>query len=284
MDNETISSGKGTAVFSVRLGDWLLSWVKSVLTPARFEVASTRLEEAGHGALVAAAAAGLLYAIIESIKTNTLSDFLMGIGWVLLVALAQYVAGKLSAVERMLIKTSPSELSSTAFLSCVALLNLVAGILALTGFTVMALRVEEWGLFGEGVGIFVLCELVVCLCLNPEMINMTISSSSNPGQEAIGVLTFAMKSLLRLVPIAFGVGTICGAVGMMWMVVQALRGEMLSSLAEVPAASLVLASAALPLVSYLLYILWYLGIDLMRSLLILPGKVDALKDTNKQSK
>jgi hypothetical protein len=276
MSNETITES-GAHLVSVRWGDKLLAWVKAVLTPARYDAAATGLEETGHWALIVAAAAGLIFAIIGSIKSDTLSDLLVGIGWVVLIMVAQYVAGKLSTAQRILIKSSPSEMSSSSFLSCVALLNLITGILALGGLVVMAIKLEDWELFGAGVGIFVLCELVVCLCLNPDMINMTISASSTPGQEAIGVLTFVMKSLLRLVPVAFGIGAISGATGMIWMIIQLLRDQLSSSLASLPVAGLTLGAAALPFVSYLLYVFFYLGIDLMRSLLVLPGKVDALR-------
>ena len=274
MSNGTIPED-GLHLVSVRWGDKLLAWAKAALTPARYDAAATGLEKAGHRALIVAAAAGLLFAIIGSIKSNTLSDLLTGIGWVVLIIVAQYVAGKLSATQRILIKSAPSEMSSTAFLSCVALLNLITGVLALAGLTVMAIRTEDWQLFGAGIGVFVLCELVVCLCLNPDMVNMTISTSSTPGQEAIGILTFVMKS--RLVPVAFGVGAICGAIGMIWMIVQLFRDEVASSLASLPVAAVTLGAAALPFVAYFLYIFLYLGVDLMRSILILPGKVDALK-------
>jgi hypothetical protein len=277
MSNGT-SSESCMHLFSVRLGDKLLAWAKNTLTPSRYDAASAGLEIAGHWALIVAAAGGLLFAIIKSIKTDTMSDFLMGIGWVVLIMVAQYVAGKLSATELLLIKSAPSEMSSRAFLSCLALLNLIAGILALVWFIVMAIRMEEWSMLGAGVGLFVLCELVVCLCLNPDMINITISSSSSPGQEALGVLALVMKGLLRLVPVAFGIGAICGAMGMIWMIVQLLRDQATSSsLMSLSTAWLVLVSAALPFVSYLLYIFVYLNIDLMRSILVLPGKVDALK-------
>jgi len=277
MSNEMIPES-GKHLFSVRLGDKLLAWAKNVLTPSRYDDAALNLEKAGHWALIVAAAAGLLFTIIGSIKTDTMSDFLVGVGWVVLVMVAQYVAGKLSSTERLLINSAPSEMSSQSFLSCLALLNLITGVLALVGFILMAIRTEDWNMVGAGVGIFILCELVVCLCLNPGMINITISSSSTPGQEALGVMALVMKGLLRLVPVAFGIGAICGAVGMIWMIVQLLRDQATSSsLMSMPMGSLVLVSAALPFLSYLLYIFIYLNIDLMRAILSLPGKLDAQK-------
>jgi hypothetical protein len=264
-------------VISVRLGDGLLAWVRGVLIPRRFETAAEWLELAGHYALLAAVVAGMLYAVIGGIKTDTLSVFFEGIAWLLVAALFQYLAAKFNSAGLALIRSGPSELSTQAFLSCTALLNVVLGLVGFVWCTIAAIRAHSWGSLGAGVGVLVLCELVVCLCLNPDMLNIAIRPASNPGQEAVGVLTFLMKTALRLVPLAFGVGTICGALGMFGALIQLLRNEALYPLMGMPGARLVLFSSALPVASYLLYILLYLNLDVIRAILILPAKFDETK-------
>lgn len=267
---------KWDAFTAVRWADQALAWAKRVMTAARYETVESWVEKAGHYALIVAAALGLIYGVVGAFKWDQLSPALIGLVWIPCVGVAQFGAFKFSSTSRGLIRSSGSQLSSTAFLACLALWSLLLGVIALVGFTYGAVRADSLSSFGMGIVAFAACELLVWLCLNPSLLNISILPASTAGEEAIGVLTFAMKALLRLIPIAFGVGVIVGDFEILAAIVRLFRDAEYSVMGAAPAAWLVLGSAALPLIGYVLFVLNYLVLDVIRAILAVPEKLDAI--------
>lgn len=282
MDNLQASVERGVktvdAQYGVKIGDAFLAWLKTRLTPGWFEKSDLRSEALGNYALLAGAALGLVFGAVAAIKQDSLSLFLLTLGWLPVLAVLQYTAVKLMAAGRLLIQTSTSQLSSEAFLSGMALLSLVAGVGLFVWLTVSAIRTESINLFWLALLLLVFCETAVWLCLNPSLLNIRICAEATAGQEAIGVLTFIMKALLRFVPLAFGVGTAVGAINLGIDLVQLFRGRLdCFSLFELESGQFILGAAALPLVAYLTFILYYLSVDVLRAIMVIPEKLDALR-------
>lgn len=266
-----------------RTGDRVLDWVGRVVGAGRYEALAAWLERAGHYGLLTAAGLGILYGIVAGIKSDTLSSVLSGIAWGAVVLIVQYTAAKFSSAGAVLIRSSPSEMASRSFLLCVALLCLFGGVLALVGLTVEAIRQELWAPFALGVVVFMVCEFVVCFCLNPGMLNLSIASSFGAGREAIGVLTFFMKAPVKLVPVLFGSGVLIGCCALAWQLIELFRGSDIYDIFGLPSAYLILGAAAVPLASYLLFLLLYLQMDVIRAVLAVPGKLDSLRDRQGQA-
>ncbi len=246
------------------------------MTAVRYEAVESWIEKAGHYALLVAAGLGLIYGVVGAIKCDQLSFVLMGVAWIPCVGVAQYSAYKFSSTSRGLIKTSSSQLSSGAFLTCLALWNLLLGVISFIGLTYCAIKIDSLSVFMSGIVAFAICELVVWLCLNPSLLNINIVPASTAGEEAVGFLTFAMKALLRLVPIAFGIGIIVGDFLMLSSLIVLFRDEELWMTIGFSSVFFVLGSAALPLIGYVLFVLNYLFLDVIRAILSIPAKVDAI--------
>ena len=277
MENQAVNEMLAkSSCMSEKIGDKLLAVIRGQLTPVRYEAAERGLVAIGRIAMIVAALSGLLYGIVSGVKDDQLSPVIEGLAVVVIVVILQYVAAKFMDVGARLLQTSPSELSSEAFLACIALIAFLAGVVALAGGTIQAIRESLWAPFGWGAALFLVCELIVCLCLNPSMLSINISAASSAGQEAIGVMTFFIKTLIRVVPVVFGVCASLGALVMIWAVVQLLRDnfgfEMIIS-----GRTLVAVAGLWPIAAYLFFIISYLGIDVMRAILALPGKLDALR-------
>ncbi len=276
---ETVSEQekiKWDAFTAVRLGDQILDRVNRLMTSQRYEAVECRGEKVGHYALLVAAALGLIYGVVGAFKWNQLTPALIGLVWIPCVGVAQFGAFKFSSTSRGLIKSSGSQLSSRSFLACLALWSLLLGIIALVGLTYSAIKLDSLSTFGLGLVAFAACELVVWLCLNPSLLNINILPASTAGEEAIGVLTFTMKALLRLVPIAFGLGVIVGDFQLLAAIVRLFRDQEYSIMDASPSAWLVLGSAALPLMGYVLFVLNYLVLDVIRAILAIPEKLDII--------
>jgi hypothetical protein len=140
-----------------------------------------------------------------------------------------------------------------------------------------------------GVGGFVVFGYMALVALHPTTLNISIpADESCAGEEAIGVLMFLLKVLLRLAPVAFGAGVLCGAMLMGYACYQvSFAGEsvFVGLMSAMVARVILVGFAVLPLAVFLLFLLYSLSVDLCRAILILPGKIDKLaeKDDEKKS-
>ena len=228
----------------------------------------------GHFGLVVAAGLGFLFALIFSIRTNTFQGFLYGIAWVLLIFVVQYTAHKFSTAGETLIKNNPSQLSSKTFLDCFGFLVLIGGVIILIIHIVQAIQVGSFDLFLLGLGTFIFLEFIALISFNHKEATIDIVEGNSAGQEAIGIITFFIKTFMRLVPIFFGVGVAIGtiilfidAIGLFGdnVAVAWMRGNI--------TAMQILWAALLPFFSYILFVLFYLAVDVIRAILSIPGKL-----------
>jgi hypothetical protein len=108
------------------------------------------------------------------------------------------------------------------------------------------------------------------------------------GEEALGILSFFAKALLRVVPIGFGVGTLVGAVGMAIGTFGVLftGSDSLRHAALLPGKrplDLIILCTCLPFMSYAFFAFYNLTIDVLRAILVLPEKIDKAGKTRKSS-
>ena len=115
----------------------------------------------------------------------------------------------------------------------------------------------------------------------PEPIDaLTFRSFRQPArasEEAICVLVFLQKVLMRSAPVALGAGVMAGTLMMGYACYEAFSGSehlMSAQLTAAAARGTLIFSAALPLAAYLLSLLCSLALDLCRAILTLPGELD----------
>lgn len=264
----------------VRTFDRLLEASREVLHQRFFEANVVFFRRAGVYGLIYAAGLGFLFTGTVAVKADALRPLLYGLAWVLAASLALYVAEQFSGTERQLLEGAPSQLGSLAFLNCFALLNLVGGCLALLGSVFLAIHEESLRHLWAGLGAFVLCEYLATIAMSPGLANVTIRPRNSPGEEALGICSFLLKAMLRLVPIAFGAGVVIGGLALSFEYFGFLAGDSTPSnaLAEAfESADLILTSAMLPLTGYVAFLVLHLAVNVVRSILSIPTKLDALR-------
>lgn len=264
------------SLFFIRLADGFMTFYRRWFSLARLERVETALVQAGQWGLLALAALGCLAGLVIAIKTNTLSNLLFGLAWIPVVLVLQYVAAKFVSAGTVLLRASPGELSSRAFLDCVGLIGFLAGLVFFIFGIFAGIREESWAIFGAGAGAFVGACFFLVLTLNPETLNIAIRDYASAGQEAIGILTFFMKVGLRLVPFVQGIAILVAVVLMLVHIVQVFRGMIGDYLELAGTLFLTGYAALLPLGAYLVFILYCLGIDVLGAILSLPRKLDEL--------
>ncbi len=258
---------------TVKLVDWLLDLCRKVLTAGLVQrVDRLFVMAGGYGMYVLMGLVAMIF-IVAAIRFNDLSLFIGGIAVVPVGIVLQYIAIKmLSSVDR-LIASSRTEMASTGFLDIMSLLNVLAAIIApLAGLgAAISLRLMEPIYAGIALGLF--CAYGAALALNPQSVNVHVSGNASIGQEAIGLLTFIMKGLYKVTPIAFGVGIVVSALTTLGLFIDLLRTEAHYGYGFGVLLSTVAATAAppilLPVIGYLLFLIFYLMVDLYRSILLI---------------
>ncbi len=253
----------------------------------------------GHFGLYVAMAVLFTFDVVLAARTRNLYLIVVALAWVLALVALQYIADRFSGALQKLNHATPSRMSSTAFLDCWALLHMLAGLVVLIGATLLALHQETYSLILAAIGLFIVLQFVAVLAINPETLHIEIVSETGAGEEAIGVLSFLVKTGLRLVPVAFGTGVLLGTAWMLlacWLALMPTEEAQAVIAAEPPtgiawtvpaefgpatsvaarATALMISAAAVPFVMYLIVLFSHLGIDMVRAVFSLPAKLDQL--------
>ena len=311
-----------TAVERTPIGnlfDILLDFVRSQFAERFIESTSNMFTVCGHFGLFAAMVFMFAFGLIAGAKLNNLNLVLGSLAWVLGLAVLQYAARRFSKELDRLNHATGGTVASTALPDCFALVGIAAGVLSLLGVTVWAIQTESFSLIMPAVAAFILCQYVAVVALNPATLNIAVAPETGAGQEAMGVLSFLMKVVLRVVPVAFGVGVIWGTLYLLMACMliflvppvadqapadaESVTVQAADTAVETPdpvapvavtiddtlepvrtmagtGAKLLTGFALLPLAAYVFFIFYHLLIDLICAALSLPDKIDALTEVN----
>jgi hypothetical protein len=261
-------------LFAVNLLEKVVEFFKGVLTSKLLEFCIKWAYRIGHFGIIVAACLGFLFALIFAIRSNSFQAFLYGIGWVILIFVVQYTAHKFSNAGETLIKDNPSKLSSKIFLDCFGFLVLIGGVVIFIVFIIQAIQIGSVYPFLAGLGTFIFLEFIALISFNPLEATINVEEGNSAGKEAIGIITFFIKALMRLVPIFFGVGVAIGTI-MLFIDAIGLFGSNVGMawIRGYATAMQILNAALLPFLSYIFFVLLYLIIDLIQSILAIPGRL-----------
>ena len=126
-----------------------------------------------------------------------------------------------------------------------------------------------------GLALWALCDAIAYIALHPSMVNIEVGAEVSAGEEAIGILSLAVKTIVRLVPMAFGIGAILGSIALIAATFTMIRSG--DPTAALSALRLITTCVLLPFFSYILFAFYHLLIDLLRSILVL-GQHDLESD------
>lgn len=274
------------------LGDFVARFVKVIGTALGSRLVENSLRLArnfGQYAVLLGAALGLLVAIIGAVRTNSFGLFVDGLVFVAAVAVAQFAASRFLHAGDALIASTPSRLSSLAFLECIGLLAILAALGCLLFGIFTAIQVRDLTPLVGYLLAAVFFAYFGTIALHPELVSVQAGSGS-AGEEAIGLLAFLLKTALKLVPLFFALLAIVGSLVLLVSVV-APDSSFVYGLSEmipvfpIPGvggpglngSGLVLTATMLPLFAYFSFLVASLPLELWRAILAVPGKLDALR-------
>ena len=274
------------------MGDFVggvLDLVARVLNPARIAAILSAAKTVGHYSVLAGGALTLLYAIFGAIKYNSFAVFAIGLGFVVALAVAQFVAIRFLAAADTVIASTPSKISSSAFLECTGLLVLLLAVATLLGGIAGAITAHSFMPLLPALFFGITFTTFGAVALHSQLVNVS-SGDGTAGEEAIGLLSFFFKTGLKLVPLFFA---LLGAAGGLTILLSffdsnsafAAMAQNIVNLVPLPVqvpyglsgSALVLIACLVPILSYFVFLLEYLVVDVMRAVLSVPAKLDALK-------
>ncbi len=204
----------------------------------------------------------------------------LGIIWLFLCIVIHYIAFKFLPTLSHLVKNTSTQLSSKSFLDSLALLAGIAGVLSLVAGLFLWIKTSSFDSFVVGIFVFIFCEYILSLCLIPKSLNIEIIEKTSAGEEFLGLISFFMKGFLKLVPVIFTAGvilTVLKIIELLFMKFDS-AGQINAQFAEIGSLTTL---AILPLTAYLLFLLYYFVIDLAMAILVVPEKLDAVKNAKK---
>ncbi len=230
--------------------------------------------------LYISAVLGLIVSIVFPIRYTIPFGYSIGIGisWIFLCIVTHYTAYKFLPNIPKILNSTPTKMSSQAFLDSFAIITGVGGIIALFGGLYLWARTTSFDPFIFGLFIFIFCEYLLSLSLNPKILNIEITEKTTAGEEFIGLLSFFIKSFLKLIPIMFGSGIIFSIISMIELLFMKIEymPEMMAKFTQVGSLT---AIGLLPIFGYLFFLMYYFTIDFAASVMSIPQKLDKLNET-----
>jgi hypothetical protein len=224
--------------------------------------------EVGHLAVLIGAALVVIFGIVGAAKTDSFRIFLISLAAVIGLLMAQYTAVKFIRAAAQLIRSTPTELATPAFPDCVVLISGVEGVVLIVTGIVTALQTEMltwlWPFLIAGLALVALA----WVSLNPAVANITVTAGTSAAGEAIAVLGYFAKIVLKLVPVLFGMVAVIGLIQLLLApTVIHSQGIEMAGMQAGTAYLYILAGALIPLVVYLLFLGVYLALDLANAVL-----------------
>jgi hypothetical protein len=249
--------------------DWLLDKVNEWLPTDRMDDLDFQAKKWGHVGLLASGAMVIVLGLIQAIRMKSFMPFLAGIAMALAFLILQYIAIKFLDAGKTIIDKTPSEMSSEAFLDVYSFLTFLSVIVAFFAGPILAISSGDyllilyfWG--GTALGLYVLG-----LTTSPKTLNIHIGNSTNAGLEAIGIVSFFAKLQLRMIQPLYGVVNLLAPVALLLVAVTVLPFQ--TSGAIVGA---IVGSCLAPVGFYLIFLLYYLLLDVLHAILSIPQKLE----------
>ena len=224
---------------------------------------------------------GLLIGIVGAVKTDSFVLFGAGIGWVVLSVFFYYAGAVTLNACADAIKNSPTEISSFRILDAFGALVGLIIIVATIGVLYFLVKFEEFAILKYTIPILITVFYLMYLLFFPHEISTTEKSSTSAGNDALAVFSVLSKASLRLVPITFGTLTAVGAYILGYTLYEFFGDDgtnkifqlLGSGIQAIFGVGVFLYGLLYPFISYLIFVAFFLAIDLARNILTI-GQIE----------
>lgn len=237
-------------------------------------------------ALYLSAAITLIGSVLLAVRANSFVAFVTGLGVCVAVVVGQYIAYRLMGACRTAIASNRSVLSSLAVPDSAFVLITVATIGGVAGLVWMSIEARQVSLFVAAVVALAVGVFAAITAVTPAGLRIDVEPDCRAAQEAVGVLTFLVKLLLRCTPLLFTAGVAFATYLLIESVVVVMkadgRGLLFAQQAIATTIATLFAVIAIPIYAYILMLLYYLTLDVVSAIVSLPGKLDLIAERSNE--
>lgn len=222
-----------------------------------------------------AAVVGVLISVVIAIKVDSFLIFSSGFLWIGALVFCYYIGSKARLLCLSTIKNNQSSVSNQAFLDIGAFTCLTTAVSLLAGGIYLGIKSSSLVAFLLCAGGSVTMAYLMWLMLQPQLISISVESSTSAGMDGISNVVLVYKMYLRVSTVLFGVLPAVGAALMVHSLFNAfedpvviLQGGILGAIGF----ALVIGGLLAPSVIYTSFIFSYLFFDVFRAILVV-GKL-----------
>jgi hypothetical protein len=261
----------------------LIKFLKSILSESLFLSKSNSAETIGHLLLMFGIPLIGTVGLVLAIKMDSISLLLEIVGWMVALCIAQYTSWRSLIASRRLLSTTPTSIQNVFVLDIAGVIFAIIGCAILVASIVIAVRLNDYSFILFGICAFAISALSASLAFSPSSCNVNIGPTSS-GEEAIGLMSFFLKILLLLGPFVYFVASLGGCVivtvSLCNLTINADE-RFLQGLLQFESAKMVfVAGGFYPVVFYLIFLIYYLLIDVFRSILQIGNDVRKISERN----
>lgn len=294
---------------SVGIFDDFLHKLKSFLNPERLRSQIQFFTDLGSMGYILTAILYVICSIYWSIKLTNFTVFLITPIGVLIIFFLQYMYAKfLESIENLLL-ASPTKIKTNTWLDWISLISFFSSVFVLLGSIIFVISGGNTAVFGvmmdrsvlivSAISVSFYLFIISWISLNPNILNVRISRTTSIGEEALGLLSYTIKMILKLLPIPLGLSILYGTTSLIYFGFVSTSNDLLEYYKVLTASGtndfLILVmmfleiikmereilafiyAAFTPVIGYLTFMFYYLAIDVLRAFLGIPDKIDALK-------
>lgn len=228
----------------------------------------------------------ITFPIICSKVEMTGIGFLMGFVFLVFCVIFGYCGTKLYGSIRNLIDNIPSSVSSMNIVDMLAVISIVAAIFGsavcfvignndTAQMVMMMAGVSTDGFNGIGVGVLIGGIYIFIMLVGAKSLLGVKEEKCGSAEEFLGIVTMFIKMAARLTPFIWALGAFAAVVLEIVALVSGEDGDFIVNTGV--AVSVAVMTGFFPLIIYINYITYNFVLDFAKSVLSVPGKIDALK-------
>ena len=247
--------------------------------PQAFHSLSDRLTKVGLYAVLCLGVLGLAEGIVGAIKFKAFNFFLYCLLSAPIAVVLHYCAARFAPAGKRIIARETKRMATPAILDCLGMLAALAVVVLLVLGVVQCFRLGGVSPLWPHLIYAVCAACLAVFALNPrETVNVdVVAEEATAGETALAFLTFLVRSVLAASTILLGLGvTICAV----WMLVAMVGSWMNQTQLVVvfESFSTACAFALMPLLAYISYLFYMLGVDLYMAALRIAHNTEKPED------
>ncbi|GAB4130864.1 MAG: hypothetical protein Kow0040_09290 [Thermogutta sp.] len=249
----------------------------------------------GQFGLWASAGIAIVAGVTAGLRRSDSTEVFIAIAFAAVLVILQYAASRLLFVLERWDRLVHAQLGSSATTDGLSLISLFVGVTGLVALTVAAFRSGAPSMLFVALGMFIVFAYLSLSMLNLEGMNIAIVPETTPAEEALGLLQFFFKMMLRITPILFGTLILLGffqllaawilgfaetrdvAAGDFQQLAKAMNTRMMAIGFEASGRIFLILGGLFPVITYLLFIFGQLVLALLASILAIPARLEQLE-------